>query len=80
MSRLDALRARQLTSHQLMLLAKQTGDPLIAAEADAQAVVERIRKGPVRLLPREAEVTTVEAARILTAAFSGGKFTGERLL
>lgn len=80
MSRLDQLRARRFTSHQLMLLAKQTGDPLIAAEADAQAVVERIRRGPVRLLPREAEITTSQAARMLTEAFTGGKFTGERLL
>lgn len=77
---LDALRAKNYSSFQLMLLAKSTGDPLIAAEADAQVVVERIRRGPVRLLPREAEVTTVEAARILTAAFSAGRFTGERLL
>lgn len=70
MSRLDALRARKLTSFQLMLLAKQTGDPLIAAEADAQAVAERIRKSPHRLLPLEAEVTTLAAARQLEAAFS----------
>lgn len=67
MSRLDALRARKLTSFQLMLLAKQTGDPLIAAEADAQGVVERIRKSP-KLLPMEAIITAEEAARILTNA------------
>lgn len=73
MSRLDALRAKGYTSHQLMLLAKQTGDPLIAAEADAQAVVERLRKGPHKLLPLEDVVTAEQAARILTAAFAEGK-------
>lgn len=70
MSRLDALRARKLTAFQLMLLAKQTGDPLIAAEADAQAVAEKVRRGPHKLLPLEAEVTTQAAARQLEEAFS----------
>lgn len=73
MSRLDQLRARKLTSFQLMLLAKQTGDPLIAAEADAQAVRERIRRGPHKLLPMEATITAQEAARLLTLAFREGK-------
>lgn len=70
---LNALRDRKLTAFQLMLLAKQTGDPLVAAEADAQAVVERIRRGPVRLLPFEQEITAAEAARLLTAAFQAGR-------
>lgn len=68
MSRLDALRRKGYTSFQLMLLAKQTGDPLIAAEADAQAVVERLRRGPHALLPGEDVVTAQEAARLLTEA------------
>ena len=65
MSRLDAIRARRLTSWQLMLAAKATGDVLLAAEADAQAVVERLRKGPVRLLPLEPTVVVEAAARQL---------------
>lgn len=73
MSRLDAIRARGLTSYQLMLAAKVNGDVLLAAEADAQAVVERIRRGPVRLLPLEQEITATEAARLLTAAFQAGR-------
>lgn len=75
MSRLDALRKQGLTSYQLMLKAKATGDPLIAAEADAQAVVERLRKGPhkSKLLPLEAEITAAQAARLLTEAFAEGK-------
>ena len=73
MSRLDALRKQGLTSYQLMLKAKATGDPLIAAEADAQAVVERLRKGPHKLLPLEAEITAAQAARLLTEAFAEGK-------
>lgn len=72
MSRLDALRARGLTAWQLGLLAQQTGDPLLAAEADAQAVRERVAKGPHRLLPLEAEVTTQQAANVLQAAFPRG--------
>lgn len=48
MSTLDALRARRLTSFQLRLLAASTGCPVTAAEADAQAVVERLERGPVR--------------------------------
>lgn len=73
MSRLDAIRARGLTSYQLMLAAKVNGDVLLAAEADAQAVVERIRRGPVRLLPLEQEITAAEAARLLTVAFQAGR-------
>ena len=65
MSRLDEIRARKWTSFQLMLRAKQTGDVLLAAEADAQAVVERLRKGPVRLLPLEPTVVVEAAARQL---------------
>lgn len=68
MSRLNSIRARGLTSWQLMLLAKQTGDPLVAAEADAQAVLERRAKAP-RLLPLEDVVTTHQAARELEAVF-----------
>lgn len=72
MSRLDALRKLGYTSYQLMLMAKSSGDPLIAAEADAQAVRERLRKGPKKtaLLPLEAEVTTQAAARQLEQAFN----------
>lgn len=73
MSRLDAIRAKGWTSHQLMLRAKQTGDVLLAAEADAQAVVERLRRGPVRLLPLEQEITAEEAARLLIAAIRGAR-------
>ena len=75
MSRLDALRKLGYTSYQLMLMAKSSGDPLIAAEADAQAVRERLRKGPrkVALLPMEETVTAEEAARLLTAAFNEGR-------
>ena len=65
MSRLDEIRAKGWTAHQLMLRAKQTGDVLLAAEADAQAVVERLRKGPVRLLPLEPTVVVEAAARQL---------------
>lgn len=42
------IRKRGLTSHQVMLWAKATGNALIAAEADAQAVAEKIRRGPKR--------------------------------
>ena len=70
MTRLDAIRAKAWTSHQLMLRAKQTGDVLLAAEADAQAVVERLRRGPVRRLPQEDVITAAEAARVLTQAFA----------
>lgn len=70
MTRLDEIRAKGWTSHLLMLRAKQTGDVLLAAEADAQAVVERLRKGPVRLLPQEDVITAAEAARVLTQAFA----------
>lgn len=70
MSRLDEIRAKGWTSHLLMLRAKQTGDVLLAAEADAQAVVERLRRGPVRLLPQEDVITAAEAARVLTQAFA----------
>lgn len=59
MSRLDAIRAHGWTAHQLMLRAKETGDVLLAAEADRQAVVERLRKGPHQLLPVEREVVDV---------------------
>lgn len=65
MSRLDALRAKGYRSFQLMLAAKATGDVLLAAEADAQAVVERLRKGPVRLLPLEPTVVIEAAAKQL---------------
>lgn len=65
MSRLDEIRARKWTSFQLMLRAKQTGDVLLAAEADAQAVVGRLRKSPVRLLPLEPTVVVEAAARQL---------------
>ena len=73
MSRLDALRKLGYTSYQLMLMAKSSGDPLIAAEADAQAVRERLRKGPHKLLPGEDVVTAEQAARLLTAAFNEGR-------
>jgi len=69
-TRLDAIRERKLTSWQLMLAAKATGDVLLAAEADAQAVVERLRKGPHKLLPQEDVITAAEAARVLTQAFA----------
>lgn len=75
---LDQLRARRLTSFQLMLLAKQTGSALVAAEADAQAVVERIRKAP-KLLPLEATVTAEQAAALLTAAFRAGRRSYRRM-
>jgi len=64
-SRLDEIRAKGWTSHLLMLRAKQTGDVLLAAEADAQAVVERLRKGPHKLLPLETTVVIEAAARQL---------------
>lgn len=69
MSRLDAIRARGLTSHQLRLLAKASGDYLLAAEADAQAVRERIQRGPRRPTPAEPTDTPHPAANVLKAAF-----------
>lgn len=53
MTSLDLLRKRNLTSHQLRCLADRTGSALVAAEADAQAVVERIREGPRPVAIRE---------------------------
>lgn len=57
MTPLDALRARRLTSHQLRCLAAQTGSVLVAAEADAVAVTERLRKAPARVPFRTFEIT-----------------------
>lgn len=79
MSRLDAIRARNralgLTSHQIMLQAKATGDPLLAAEADAQAVRERLQRGPHRSPALEADDTAPQAANVLQAAFPRGMST-----
>lgn len=71
-SRLDAIRARGLTAWQLGLLAQQTGDSLVAAEADAQAVRERVLRGPHRPTATEASASQQQATNVLRSAFPRG--------
>ena len=69
MTNLDDLRRKRYTSYQLRLKAAQSGCAVTAAEADAQTVVERLRKGPYTRVVDPFAIDAAEAARLLTEAF-----------